>query len=220
LFHADRNLPRVGPTVRSHVSTCDDVGVGSPHLVLASRSETRLRVLRQAGFDPIVAPADVDETLASSDIAVAVTDLAWRKAKAVAPRFVDDVVLGCDSLVVLDDDVLGKPEGPAQAGAWWRSMRGRSVTVWTGHALVLGEQTVTGARSADVHFEHVTDADVDAYVATGEALGAAGAFRLDGRAGLFVESITGEPGTVHGVSLSFLATALEELGVGVRSLWV
>jgi len=193
--------------------------MASPRLVLASRSETRLRVLRLAGFDPIVAPADVDETLASPEIAVAVTDLAWRKAKAIAPAYPDDVVLGCDSLVVRDGDVMGKPEDAEEAARWWRAMRGATVTVWTGHALVRGERTVTGHRSADVHFEHVTDADIAAYIASGEPFGAAGAFRLDGRAGLFVESITGEPGTVHGVSLSFLQWALGELDVEVPALW-
>ena len=193
--------------------------VAVSRLVLASRSETRLRVLRQAGFDPVVASADVDETFGSSDLAVAVRDLAYRKARAVAAAHPDDVVLGCDSVVALDDRVLGKPSGPDEARDWWRAMRGRTVTVWTAHALVHGAQTVDGACSADVHFEPVSDAEIDAYLATGEALAVAGGFRLDGRAGLFVESITGDPGTVHGVSLPWLNRALGELGVSVADLW-
>jgi septum formation protein len=191
-----------------------------PRLVLASRSETRLRVLRQAGFDPLVAPADVDETLPSSDIGIAVRELAYRKAHAVAPSYPDDVVLGCDSLVELDGRILGKPASDDEAREWWRSMAGGTVTVWTGHALVLGPSTTSGARSADVHFAPLLAADIDAYVATGEPLAAAGGFRLDGRAGVFVESITGDPGTVHGVSLSFLTDALAELDVKVTDLWV
>lgn len=188
-------------------------------LVLASRSETRLRVLRQAGFDPVVAPADVDETLASADLAVAVRDLAYRKAMAVASRYPGDVVLGCDSVVALDDRVVSKPASVDEARQWWRAMRGGTVTVWTGHALVRGGRTVTGACSADVHFDPVSDAEIEAYLATGESLAAAGGFRLDGRAGLFIESITGDPGTVHGVSLPYLNRALGELGVEVAGLW-
>lgn len=188
-------------------------------LVLASRSETRLRILRQVGLDPVVAPADVDESLPAVEVSVAVRDLAYRKATAVAPAHTDDVVLGCDTLVVIGDRVVGKPPSLDAAREWWRSLRGRSATVWTGHALVFGDRSITGSRSSDVHFDPATDADIDDYLATGEALGAAGGFLLDGRAGFFVESINGDPGTVHGVSLSFVRTALDELGVPVSALW-
>jgi septum formation protein len=177
-------------------------------------------VLRQAGFDPIVVPADVDETLPSADVSVCVRDLAHRKAKAVAAAHPDDVVLGCDSLVVLGERILGKPSSIDEAREWWKAMAGGSVSVWTGHALLLGERTFTGSCSADVHFEPVLDDELEAYLATGEALAAAGGFRLDGRAGFFIESINGDPGTVHGVSLSFLNTAFSELDVEVADLWV
>jgi septum formation protein len=188
-------------------------------LVLASRSATRLRVLQQAGFAPIAVPSDVDETMASTDIAVAVTDLAYRKARAVAASHPDDVVLGCDSVVVVDGRVLGKPASREEARSWWTDMAGGTVTVWTGHAVLLGDRSCTGARAADVHFDPVLDHVLDAYLDTGDWDGAAGGFRLDGRAGVFIESINGDPGTVHGVSLPFLNAALDELDVDVRSLW-
>ena len=191
-----------------------------PRLVLASASETRLRVLRQAGFDPLVAPSHVDETLASADPAVAVTDLAHRKATAVAATYPDDLVLGCDSVVVLGDRIVGKPSSRDEARSWWHDMRGGTVTVWTGHALVRGDRSCSGARSADVHFEPVLEDDLTAYLDTGDWSGAAGGFRLDGRAAVFVDSITGDPGTVHGVCLPWLRAALDELDVDVRSLWV
>jgi len=188
-------------------------------LVLASASPTRLRVLRQAGFEPVVVPSHVDETMASADVAVAVTDLAYRKARAVAPSYPDAVVLGCDSVVVLDGRVLGKPSSRDEARSWWSSMAGSTVTVWTGHAVVVGDRSSAGARSADVHFEPVLEDWLDAYLDSGDWDGAAGGFRLDGRAGVFIESINGDPGTVHGVSLPWLLAALEEVGVDVRSLW-
>lgn len=192
----------------------------APRLVLASASETRLRVLRQAGFDPVVEPSDVDEASTATDPAVLVRDLAYRKATAVSERFPDDVVLGCDSVVSVDGELLGKPSSTAQAADWWRSMRGRTATVWTGHALRLGSRSQVTGSSADVHFVHVTDAEIDAYVATGEGMGAAGGFRLDGRAAAFVESVTGDPGTVHGVSISALRDMLTELELEVADLWV
>ena len=194
-------------------------GMAAQRLVLASRSETRLRILRHAGFAPLVVPSDVDETLGDLELSVAVSELALRKASAVAPQHHDDLVLGCDSLVELDGRVLGKPFSAEEAVAWWREMRGRSVSVWTGHALMLGGRVQLRAPSALVHFGAVSDAEIERYVATGEPLGAAGGFRLDGRAAAFIESIEGDPGTVHGVSIPTLHEMLAELDVELTDLW-
>ena len=188
-------------------------------LVLASRSETRLRILRHAGFAPLVVPSDVDETLGDLELPVAVSELALRKASAVAPEHQDDLVLGCDSLVELDGRILGKPFSAEEAVAWWQQMRTRSVTVWTGHALMLGGRVQLRSPRAIVHFGDVSNAEIERYVATGEPLGAAGAFRLDGRAAAFIESIEGDPGTVHGVSIPTLHEMLAELDVELTDLW-
>jgi len=191
-----------------------------PRLVLASQSTTRLRVLRQAGFNPLAVPSEVDETVDESDLAVAVEELALRKASAVAPRYHDDLVLGCDSMVERDGQVLGKPATPEEAADWWRALRARSVTVWTGQALVLGGRTQLHVSSAIVRFGRPTHDEIDRYVATGEPLGAAGAFRLDGRAAAFIDSIVGDPGTVHGVSIPALRTMLGDMDVELTDLWV
>lgn len=191
----------------------------APRFVLASRSATRLRILRQAGFAPIVAPSEVDESVGDLEPAVAVSELALRKASAVAPQFPDDLVLGCDSLVELDGRVLGKPASPEEAAAWWRAMRNRSVTVWTGHVLALGGRMELRSPSAEVHFGFVSNAEIERYVATGEPLDAAGGFRLDGRAAAFVEAVDGDPGTVHGVSVAAVREMLVELDVEVTDLW-
>ena len=189
-------------------------------LVLASRSETRLRVLRQAGFDPVVVPSDVDETVGDVAPSDAVRELALRKAAAVAPKHPDDVVLACDSLVELDGRVLGKPTSAEEAVAWWRSMRTRCVTVWTGHVLALGPRRELRSPSASVRFGNVTDHEIERYVATGEPMGAAGAFRLDGRAAAFIEAIDGDPGTIHGVSIPSVRDMLADLDVELTELWV
>ncbi|MEA3019742.1 MAG: nucleoside triphosphate pyrophosphatase [Actinomycetota bacterium] len=192
------------------------------HLVLASASETRLRVLRSAGLDPEVAVSDVDETVGEVAPSEIVAVLAERKVNAVAGRFADALVLGCDSMVELDGRILGKPASGDEAVAWWRAMRGRTATVWTGHFLMDTATGETASWTADarVRFGSPSDAEIERYVASGEATGAAGGFRLEGRAAAFIESVDGDPGTVHGISLPALRLLLAELGVQIADLWV
>lgn len=193
--------------------------MSTPRLVLASASPTRLRILRQAGFDPIVDPAHVDETF-EGDVAGGVVVLAERKAAAVAPRFPGDVVLGCDSLVDLDGRVLGKPASAAQASEWWQALRGREATVWTGQCVVIGEGLTVRADSATLRFGMPSDAEIDRFVASGDWEGAAGGFRLHGRSGPFIESIAGHPSTISGVSMPALRAMLGEMGIQMSDLWV
>lgn len=191
-----------------------------PHLVLASASPTRLRVLQLAGFDPTVHVSGVDETVPSDwDAAATVTALAERKARAVASSFPDSLVLGCDSVVAFGDDVLGKASSPTEAVEWWRAMRDRTVVVWTGQCLVHHGLTTARTLSASVRLGHPSDEEIDAYVATGEPMVAAGGFRLDGFGAPFVDAIDGDPGTVHGVSLPALRSMLQDAGHEVFELW-
>jgi septum formation protein len=204
-------------------------------LLLASASPARLETLRAAGFDPAVRVSDVDEDQALAEAtarlgplapADAVLVLARAKAEAVAREVTGAVVLGCDSMLELDGAVHGKPADAAEAVARWRTMRGRSGVLHTGHWLVdtgqidTGQPAALGATaSAVVHFADLTDAEIDAYVATGEPLRVAGAFTIDGLGGPFVERIDGDPHTVVGVSLPLLRHLLANLGVTVPDLW-
>jgi septum formation protein len=190
-------------------------------LVLASGSETRLHVLRSAGFDPEVAPSDVPEDVPPDmPVRVAAAMLAERKATAVAPRFPDAIVLACDTIIDLDGTALGKPASRSEAASWWRSMRGRQVTVWTGHALVVGERRAARTTSASLLFSgDVTDGEIDRYCARDDWDGAAGGFRLNGLAGPFIDTVTGNPGTISGVSLPALRDMLRELGLELTDLW-
>ncbi|MDM7855720.1 Maf family protein [Cellulomonas alba] len=144
----------------------------------------------------------------------------------------DDVLLlGCDSMLELDGEVLGKPTDADDAVRRWRAMRGRTGVLHTGHWLVDlrptgadGTGTGTGATfgataSTTVHFADVSDAEVAAYVATGEPLLVAGAFTVDGLGGPFVESIEGDHHNVVGLSLPLLRELLGELDVTVTDLW-
>lgn len=130
------------------------------------------------------------------------------------------LVLGCDSVLELDGRVLGKPLDAEDAVRRWRAMRGRTGVLLTGHCLVERGGTVAEAVAATtVQFADLTDAEIDAYVATGEPLAVAGAFTIDGLGGPFVERIDGDPGTVIGLSLPLLRHLLAELGVAITDLW-
>ncbi|MFJ4793024.1 nucleoside triphosphate pyrophosphatase [Kitasatospora purpeofusca] len=193
-------------------------------LVLASASPARLGLLRQAGLDPRVVVSGVDEdALTAATPAELALVLAEAKAEAVAATLTGgELVIGCDSVLELDGQALGKPADATEALARWQAMRGRAGVLRTGHCVI---DTATGRQasataSTTVRFGTPDDAEVAAYIATGEPLHVAGAFTLDGRSAPFVEGIDGDPGNVIGLSLPLLRGLLAELGVRITDLWV
>jgi septum formation protein len=193
--------------------------------ILASASPARLALLRQAGFDPIVRVSGVDEsTVTTADPAELVVSLARLKASAVArvlPAAAHALIVGCDSMLVLDGEVLGKPADAAEARARWRAMRGRSGELLTGHCVIdqRSGRSVDEVASTTVRFGMPTDAEIDAYVATGEPIHVAGAFTLDGRSAPFIDGIDGDHGNVIGLSLPLLRALLARLDVHITDLW-
>jgi len=196
-----------------------------PALVLASASPARLATLRSAGLDPLVIVSGVDESqldgLPPAELALQLAEL---KCATVAVR--DDLpapalVLGCDSVLELDGEALGKPADAAEAERRWRAMRGRSGVLHTGHCLreTSGHRVAAATASTTVHFADVTDEEIAAYVATGEPLHVAGAFTVDGLGGAFVTGIEGDHHNVVGVSLPLVRDLVAELGHTWTSLW-
>lgn len=195
----------------------------TPPLVLASASPARLRTLRAAGLDPEVLVSGVDETtVRESDAGALALRLATMKAEAVAARLAEPtLVVGCDSVLAIDGAAHGRPASAREAAARWRRMRGRSGVLHTGHCVIDTAQGRALSRGAatTVHFAELSDAEIEAYVATGEPLAVAGAFTLDGLGGAFVTGVSGDPHNVVGISLPLLRVLLAELGHDWTALW-
>jgi nucleoside triphosphate pyrophosphatase len=189
-------------------------------LVLASGSVTRLRVLKTAGIDPEVVVSGVDETAEGLATAEAVAVLAERKALAVARSRPEALVLGCDSLLDLDGTSFGKPSDAAEATRIWGVLKGRSARLCTGHCLVNGRvgKKIEVATTV-VRFGTPTDREISAYVESGEPLGLAGAFSIDGLGAAFVDGIDGDVGNVLGLSMPVLRTMLFGFGISLVELW-
>jgi nucleoside triphosphate pyrophosphatase len=194
---------------------------GQVTLVLASGSAGRLRVLREAGIDPQVVVSGADETTDDGlGTAEMVALLAERKATAVARRCPGALVLGCDSMLELDQVRFGKPASAGQAADMWRRLSGRDATLFTGHCLIAADgRRVRDVARAVVRFGTPSDAEVAAYVASGEPMSLAGGFSIEGRGAPFVEGIDGNPGTVIGLSLPLLRQMLAGVGVAITDLW-
>lgn len=198
-----------------------------PTIVLASQSPSRRAVLEGAGVVPEVIVSDVDERALTARSGAhggrPVAELLARaKAEDVAARFPPDdgrFVLGCDSVLEIDATVYGKPHTPEAARRQWEVMRGRDAVLYSGHRLI-GRAGAVGAVSATtVRIADVSDAEIDAYIATGEPLEVAGALTIDGLGGPYVRGIDGDHHGVLGLSLPLLRELFGELGVQWHTLW-
>jgi septum formation protein len=206
--------------------------------ILASASPARRRLLQGAGIDPIVRPSDFDESqVQSAEPSLLVKTLALRKAEAIAlPLQAQGVnqptlILGCDSILAIHGEIHGKPADTAEAIARWQMMRGHVGQLYTGYALLQLEPAQQGGQplarlttllrseATQVHFAHVSDRQIAAYVATGEPLYCAGCFALEGKGGAFIEKIEGCHTNVIGLSLPLLRHMLNELGHDITDFW-
>lgn len=190
--------------------------------VLASASPARRQLLISAGIQPFVCPSNFDESqLTLTDPAALVQALALGKAEVVAPQFANALVLGCDSVLALDGKIYGKPESPAAAIARWQRMRGRVGELLTGHALIdtANQRSQVRCQVTRVFFSAVSDAQIEAYVASGEPLRCAGAFAIDGKGSFFIEKLEGCHTNVIGLSMPLLREMMDNLGHRITEFW-
>ena len=186
-------------------------------LILASASPRRRELLRTICPDFRVMPSDLEETLAAGSPRAAAAGLALDKARAVAARNGEGVVLGADTIVVIDGQALGKPAGPDEARAMLRRLRGREHEVITGVAVVdarTGRSEATAVVSR-VRMTEYGEAEIEAYVATDEPLDKAGAYAIQGRGGALVAGLEGSFSNVVGLPLEETARMLVAFGVPV-----
>jgi septum formation protein len=207
-------------------------------LYLASTSPARLTLLRAAGVEPVTYAPAVDEDAVAAAAAReqgtpltphhVVELLARAKAEAVQVAIgaeANGLILGGDSVFVLDGVVYGKPHTPQRAHERWQLQRGRTGQLFSGHWLIENLDGAPGrARGAvavaDVTFaDDISDAELDAYIATGEPLFVAGAFTIDSLGAPFITHIDGDPSTVVGLSLPTLRRLVLSLGHDWPSLW-
>jgi septum formation protein len=204
-------------------------------MVLGSASPGRLKVLRQAGIDPLVVVSGIDEDLIAERLGPdaptgeVVSALARAKAEQVVGQLdsavaTDCVVIGCDSMLHIDGRLCGKPSSVADARRQWQSMAGRAGQLYTGHCLIrlLDHEIVhTGTETSitTVHFGTPSPDDLEAYLASGESLRVAGGFTLDGLGGWFIDGVDGDPSAVVGISLPLTRSLLHRAGLSIAALW-
>lgn len=231
--------------------------------VLASASPSHLRILEQAGVDPLVRHPRVDEDALQASLPEGtphvrvVEELARAKAEEVLDREGPGlaaearaagadtlIVVGCDSMLLVDGRLQGKPHTYERAMERWRAMRGRHGVLLTGHALIVADLagddhaggdhaggdhagndhlvvTHSGQDTSDttVHFGAPSDADLDVYLRTGEPLECAGAFTIESLGGWFIDRIEGDPSSVIGLSLPLLRRLLQGAGLHAHRVW-
>ena len=198
-------------------------------LILASASPARLQSLRNVGLDPEVIVSGVDEdAIAHERPDLLARALAEAKGAAVLERVDGDVILvACDSVLEFEGRAHGKPGSTEEAVAHWCRIRGGQGVLHTGHHVSVWDEhdggwvrsSMTRLASTRVTFADLTDAEIDAYAATGEPQRVAGAFTTDGYGGPFVTRMEGDPHNVVGISLPLLRQMLLDLGVPWHHLW-
>ena len=193
-------------------------------LVLASQSPSRRMLLEQGGVRPVLRPAHIDEdaviaSLHSVDAATTVSTLARAKAETAIAEFPGDVVVGCDSMLLLDGELLGKPHTVEATIERWKAQRGKEAQLLTGHAVWFGGEWVVDTVATTIRFGDVSDADIEAYARSGQPLECAGAFTLEALGSWFIDAIEGDRTSVIGLSMPLLRRCLYRFGLDASDFW-
>ena len=182
-------------------------------VILASASPRRRDLLTMIGIRHEVVPADIDETYLPGEPPLAHAErLAREKGTAVAARYPEALTIAADTIVVIDEQVLGKPRDVADATRMLRQLSGRTHTVFTAVAVVRAGRVESGVEAVTVTFRHLTDAEIGAYIATGEPMDKAGSYGIQGFGAIIVERIDGDFFAVMGLALGRMVQLMRRLG--------
>ncbi len=187
-------------------------GDSTLRLVLASASPRRAELLSQIGLTFEVCPSHVEEPLQSREAVEVTQNLALLKARTVAQYFTEAVIIGADTLVSLDGELLGKPADAVHAKQMLHELSGASHEVVTGIALIQAKtaKEIVWAETTTVYFRELSDAEIAAYISSGEGLDKAGAYGIQGRGAAFVKRIVGCYFNVVGLPLASLVEQLRK----------
>ena len=182
--------------------------------ILASMSPRRKQILGEMGLEFEVSPADIDENIGVENPSLLVKELALIKASVVARKHLGEecLVIAADTVVALDETILGKPKDSDDAKKMLSLLSGRTHTVYTGYAVsdTKSGKTVAKCAKTDVYFKNLTLEEIESYVKTGEPLDKAGAYGIQGGAKDFVTKIDGEFSNVVGLPVEALTKLLKE----------
>ena len=183
-------------------------------IILASKSPRRKQLLSMMGLEFTVQTADIDETMDPSQTpAHEVAAVSARKAAKIAAQHPDDVIVSADTIVVIDGKILGKPKDEADAARMLRMLSGRTHTVYTGLTVFTNGESSTQVVGTEVTFRDLTDAEIDAYIKTGEPMDKAGSYGIQGYGSMFVSHLNGDYFCVMGLPVCTLSRMLKEAGI-------
>ncbi len=185
-------------------------------LILASQSPRRRELLSMLGLDFQIFTADIDETMDPNlSVEQAVAEVCRKKAEAVGKNHPGELIIAADTIVVLENQILGKPRSAEEACAMLRSLSGRQHTVMTAFCLWQDGTADTHVEKTHVRFRSLSDEEIAAYVATGSPMDKAGAYGIQDQAAIFVQALDGDYYNVMGLPLCSLVQMLRKQGVKV-----
>lgn len=186
-------------------------------IILASASPRRRELMNQVGLTPEIVPSAVEEVITSTLPDQVVQELSQQKAADVAARYAgqDVVVVGADTVVSIDDEILGKPKDEEDAVHMLLKLSGRKHQVYTGVTLIFPatEEKITFAVKTDVHVYPITEEAARRYAATGDPLDKAGAYGIQGTFAAYISGITGDYNNVVGLPIGHICQVLRERGL-------
>lgn len=189
-------------------------------IVLASASPRRRDILKQIGIEPVIMPSQVEEHITSSDPEQIVKELSKQKAEDVYGRYQKKsegsfAVIGADTIVAADREILGKPVDREDAKRMIRLLSGRVHQVYTGVTILYGDREITFAERTDVTVASMTEAETEEYISCGESMDKAGAYAVQGVFAAFIEGVNGSYTSVVGLPAGKTYRKLRELAEGI-----